>query len=242
MSELAGIKVKIASFNHAGRADKDDFVQRLGNWSDTQERSWHQMCDLVMVGSNYHANRVRQKFNVHPITTGAIWSSQWMNNICKDISKVKEWGTVIWPHRPCKEKRFDLMLQIAKVNPGIQFYITSGGNSRIDTAILPKNVFYYSNLTKRKYYEIFARCDGYLSTAYQETFGYTVQEAIYFGCKIICPDYACYPEYVDKSSIVSFTEMQENNFLTDAMESRNLRKSTQMMDNAKYVVNLIRNM
>ena len=38
------------------------------------------------------------------------------------------------------------------------------------------------------------RAKWYLSTAYQETFGYTIQEAIYFGCEILVPNRGLFEE------------------------------------------------
>jgi glycosyltransferase involved in cell wall biosynthesis len=48
-----------------------------------------------------------------------------------------------------------------------------------------------------------AKARWYLSTAYQETFGYTIQEAIYFGCEILVPNRACCPEMVLPKNVYS---------------------------------------
>lgn len=234
MSELIGIKVKIVAFNHAGRADKDDFVQKLKAWSDIQEQAWHEMCDVILVGSKYHKERVAKAFRKDNIVvTGAIWSKTWIDNYCKGISRKKE-NYIIYPHRPCREKRFDLFLEIAKKNPSLNFVITSSGNNRLQGVQLPLNVTYKYNLTKKEYYEIFAHAKGYLSTAFQETFGYTLQEAIYFNCQVVVPDYACYREYANESSIVSFKHMCQEGYLTKLYNEKNLRKSKQFTDNAQF--------
>lgn len=238
MSELMRKSVRIVAFNHAGRADQDDFVQALDRWADTQEKAWHRMCDIVCVGSNYHRRRVESKFFVDNVrVTGAVWSKAWMDGYCKDIGRQKE-CYIIYPHRPCREKRFELFLEIARKNPELHFVITSGGNNRLQGVELPKNVSYKHNLTKKQYYEIFAKADGYLSTAYQETFGYTLQEAIYFDCKVIVPDYACYREYADESSIVSFEDMPKEGYLTQLYNRADLRKSKQFDDNAQIIYDM----
>lgn len=242
MSELSGIKVNIASFNHAGRADQDDFVQRLNPWADSQEQAWHDLADLVFVGSEYQARRVREKF--HPkelVVSGAVWDKGWMDEKCEGIDRTKE-DYIIFPHRPCKEKRFDFFIDIARKNPSLRFVITSCGNSRLRKEDLPDNVDYRSGLTKRQYFEVFARAKGYLTTAYQETFGYTVQEAIYFGCQIVCPEYACYPEYVADPSRLTFDEMSRPGALEAVYRERGaeLCKSVQHPDNAPSMCELIR--
>lgn len=241
MAELTGIKVKIATFNHAGRADEDDFVQKLSLWADTQEKAWHEMSDLVLVGSFYQKKRVQKKFHTDKIAvTGAIWDKTWMDSMCEGIDKEKE-DYIIYPHRPCKEKRFDFFLDCARANPQLRFVITSCGLSRLNTNDLPRNVEYRYGLTKKQYFETFAKANGYLSTAYQETFGYTLQEAIYFGCKVVCPNYACYPEYAAAESIVDFDAMKKPGFLTELfLHSNDLTRSKQFEDNAKTVIELIK--
>ena len=242
MAELSNVNVNIVAFNHAGRADKDDFVQQLGAWSDIQEKAWHEMCDLVLVGSDYHKERVERKFDYHKvIKTGAVWSKEWMDSFTKSLDKEKE-DYVIWPHRPCKEKQFDLFLEIAKANPRLRFIITSSGNNRLQNVLLPKNVEYRHNLTKLEYYQVFAKAKGYLSTALQETFGYTLQEAIYFDCQVIVPNYACYSEFADRNSILDFNQMIKPNLITDMYNGKNLRESTQFKDNAKSIYILCKNL
>lgn len=242
MAELTGLNIHIATFNHAGRADKDDFVQRLGAWSDSQEQSWHEQSDLVFVGSQYQARRVAQKYPTARIyVSGAVWSAKWMNELTREIRRKKQ-HYIIWPHRPCAEKRFDLFCEIAQQNPDLHFVITSGGPARLNEKQLPHNVSYRYGLTKKEYYELFAAAEGFLSTAYQETFGYTIQEAIYFGCKIICPDYACYREYVAPESIVPFDSMALPNYLTRLYANAPLTNSKQLPDNAGLIVKLIKDL
>lgn len=239
IAELVRLKVKIVAFNHAGRADESDFVQRLSGWADTQEKAWHYLCDLVLVGSRYHAERVRRKFGVNSVVTGAVWDSEWMIEHTKGLGQVKK-PFVIYPHRPCQEKRFDFFLEIAKKNPKLRFIITSCGPNRLQGVELPKNVIYRYNLTKREYFDIFSQTDCYLSTAYQETFGYTVQEAIFFGCKIACPDWACYREFVNEKNIVPFELMAEEGFLTEFYQRNDLRLSAPVKDNAKEIIKIVR--
>lgn len=241
MADLSGLHIRIVAFNHAGRADLDDFVQKLGPWSDTQEYAWHQMCDLVMVGSEYQARRVRAKFpGVPVVVTGAVWDKEWMEGMTRNLPGGPKEEYIIWPHRPCLEKNYPLFLEIARDNPELRFVITSGGPSRLDRATLPANVEYRPGLTKQEYFDIFSRAKYFLSTALQETFGYTIQEAIYFGAKVICPDYACYREYADQDSIVPFERMRGPGVLSEIIRTRDLSRCRQFPDNAKTILNLIR--
>lgn len=242
MAELSNIDIKIAAFNHAGRADKTDFVQHLNNWADTQEQAWHQLCDVIFVGSNFHKHNVERKFkHKNIIKTGAVWDSEWMKDKCKDIQFGKKEEYVIFPHRPCEEKRFLKFLEIARKNPELRFVITTCGNNRLKEIKLPNNVEYRYNLTKEEYFEIFARAKYYLSIAKQETFGYTIQEAIFFGCKIIVANHPCYKEYVAKSSIFPLRKILQENFLTQTFKnSKKLCESKQFYNNASRIVELLK--
>jgi glycosyltransferase involved in cell wall biosynthesis len=235
MAELSDIKIHIIAFNHAGRADEDDFVQKLKQWSDVQEQAWHDMADIVLVGSQYHAYRVRKKFNHKDIrVVGAIWNSEWMAHRTSHLSEEKK-DYVIWPHRISKEKGFDLLLQVANANKDLQFLITSCGKNRLNGISLPSNVTYKPNLTKEQYLSLFKGAKYYLSTAHQETFGYTVQEAIFFKCKIIVPRYACYQEYVDDSCLVDYADMTKENFITEKFLNCNIDKNNQFHNNAELI-------
>ena len=57
-----------------------------------------------------------------------------------------------------------------------------------------------------------AKARWYLSTAYQETFGYTIQEAIFFGCNILVPNRACSPEMVPDKCVYELWEEIETKF------------------------------
>lgn len=205
MAELLGIKIKMFGFNYAGRADSEDFVRKLGRWADVCEAGYHEVMDGVFVGSQFHKQNVLNYFRlpekmVH--VTGYIWDVNYIgrtlsaNEIYPEMpfTETKE-PYCIWPHRIAQEKGWSLFLQIAALFKEIKFKVTTCGNA-VDVGYLPPNVEYFHNLSKRQYYEIFKEAKYYLSTASQETFGYTLQEAIYFGCRIAVPAQACYPEMV----------------------------------------------
>lgn len=200
MSELQNITVKIFAFNHAGRSDPEDFVRRLGIWSDISEEAYHKICDGVFFGSNFHLQRAKKYFqlNIEMFSTGMIWDEDYAKSIYYNPSLVKE-NVIIWPHRPSREKGFDLLVKYATKNPNKNFLITSCGRDR--GLILPSNITYKPNLSKKEYYMELSRSKYYLSTARQETFGYTLHEAILFGCQIAVPNNLCYPEVVPEEGL-----------------------------------------
>ena len=199
MSELQGMDVKVFGINYAGRADKTDFVQQLSYWADASEAGYHFICDGIFVGSSDHANNVCDHFGLNPATvyrTGLVWDLEYMNQFPRLGDKE---DFVIWPHRFSKEKGIDELVEFAKFTDK-KIIITSSGPAK-DLGKLPKNIEYRHSLTKPEYFDLMRRAKWYLSTAYQETFGYTIQEAIYFGCEILVPNRACCPEMVPAKNV-----------------------------------------
>ena len=221
MSELQGIEVKISGFNYAGRADKTDFVQQLGRWADHSERGYHEICENVFVGSLTHLTNIEKHFNpsCKIIPTGYVWSRDYVRSIFD--KQVEKEDFIIFPHRLSSEKGIDELIEYANQNPDKKIVVTSSGNKR--EISLPANIEYVYGLSKAEYYEIMAKAKYYLSFAYQETFGYTLQEAIHFGCEIAVPNRACYAEFVPAKCLfeginvqyhkvpMSYTDKWDNN-------------------------------
>ena len=213
MAELQGIKVEIFGFNYAGRADKNDFVQKLGKWADSCEQGYHDVFDGIFVGSFYHKNNILDHFSIDENkihVTGYVWDRDYVRSVFNEET-IKE-DFVVFPHRLSVEKGIKEFLDFA-AKTDKKIVITSSGN-KVDID-LPENVTYLYNLTKKQYYEVLARAKYYLSTAYQETFGYTLQEAIHFNCLIAVPKRACYPEMVPQDALfdhiddIKFTAVNE---------------------------------
>jgi len=202
MSELLGINVRVYGINYAGRADKTDFVQQLSGWSDASESGYHLICDGIFVGSDDHKKNVVDYFGLNDVTvhtTGLVWDLNYMQEFHEAMGHVEKEDFVIWPHRWCEEKGINELLEFAKQTKK-KIVITSSGPKK-DLGKLPKNIEYRYGLTKAEYFELMAKARWYLSTAYQETFGYTIQEAIFFGCNILVPNRACCPEMVPAENV-----------------------------------------
>jgi len=215
MAELLGINVRVYGINYAGRADKTDFVQQLSGWADASESGYHLICDGIFVGSDDHKNNVCNYFGLNTATvhtTGLVWDLNYMQEFHEAMGYVEKEDFVIWPHRWCEEKGINELLEFAK-NTKKKIVITSSGLKK-DLGKLPKNIEYRYGLTKTEYFELMSKARWYLSTAYQETFGYTIQEAIFFGCDILVPNRACCPEMVTERNVyhsVSEIESKFNN-------------------------------
>ena len=214
MAELQDIDVKVYGINYAGRADENDFVQKLSRWSDASELGYHMICDGIFVGSEFHKDNVVDYFGLNPATihaTGYVWDLNYMKRFMVQIGPVEKEDFIIWPHRWCNEKGIDELLQFAKMTKK-KIVITSSGPKRDLGVKLPKNIEYKANLTKLEYFTLMAKARWYLSNARQETFGYTIQEAIFFGCEIVVPDRACCPEMVPAKCVYTSVEQIDSMF------------------------------
>jgi glycosyltransferase involved in cell wall biosynthesis len=203
MSELTNVDIEIWGWHYAGRADPHDFVQKLGDWADDAERSWLKLARGVFLGSQFHADLLTSKFgylaNLHPI--GLVWD-YW--DVRNSITQIRPANTrakrVIFPHRGAPEKDPDAFYELANRldGNGYDFVITS---SREGT---PEELGFrtgdghpwrvVTGLSKKDYYSLLADSRVFFSSAYQETFGYALQEAIVFGTTPVCPKRLCYPD------------------------------------------------
>ena len=233
MAELQGIKINVAGFNHAGRADKTDFVQQLGQWADQSEKAYHDVCDIIFVGSQFHKHRISEYFYINKDkikVTGCVWNSTEAYKVYP-IKHEKE-DFVIFPHRLSKEKGVDDLLEIATKLPNKRFIITSSSNKELTTD-LPENVLYVNNLTKKEYYKYLSKAKYYLSTAYQETFGYTLREALMYDCRIVAPNDLCYTEMLPKECLYDRGDIQTiSKYLNDDLVISS--KWNKLYDNSFY--------
>lgn len=205
MAELQWINVKVYWYNHAGRADPVDFVQWLWAWSDVSEKAYMDVCDYIFVWSEYHKKLIVEHFNYSfdkILVYGPAWSLDWVENVCSNKDCEKE-DIIIMPQRLSKEKWLDEFIEFAK-STDKKILVTSSWN-KVDVQF-PDNVEYMHNITKKQYYECLKKSKWYVSFAYQETFGYTLQEAIYYKCNILVPNRVCYPEKVPEKNLYNNVE------------------------------------
>ena len=216
MSELLGLNVKVVGFNYAGWADPNDFVRECGVWCKYFDISCNSACDVVFVGSQHHKQNVESLLASSGcpipkiVVSGYAWSSSWIDDvraapICQRHEKM---DYVIWPHRWCREKGVSDLFEFAKQNEDMKIVVTSCGKITSDGSHVKqvwsngiRNIVFMQQITKRDYYQTMSRARYYLSTGYQETFGYTIQEAIYHRCRIAVPNRACYPEMVQERCV-----------------------------------------
>lgn len=204
MADLQGIKVKIYWYNHAGRADPTDFVQNLWSWADITEKWYMAICDYIFVWSEFHKGLVSNYFDIDPdkiIPYWPAWSLDRVENLVSNKDIEKE-DFIIMPQRLAKEKWLEEFIEFAKSTD--KKIITTTSWNKVDVEF-PDNVEYVK-VSKKEYYQYLKRARWYVSFAYQETFWYTLQEAIYYRCNILVPNRVCYPEMVPEKNLYNSTE------------------------------------
>ena len=153
----------------------------------------------MFVGSEFHARLLRGFFghlNVRPI--GLAWDRrdvfETLEGQVRPLSERPK--RVIFPHRGAPEKNPEAFYRLAHRLPEYEFVITSSRRGS------PQSLGYetgerwkvLTGLSKKEYYRLLADSRVMFSAAYQETFGYTVQEALAFGVIPVCPNRCSYPE------------------------------------------------
>jgi len=224
MAELQDIKVYIAGFNYAGRADVNDFVNKLGRWSDVVEKGYHSVADIIFVGSHYHKENVITYFHLNEDkvkVTGYVWDNNKAFEVYPYMHEKEDY--IIYPHRLAKEKGIQEFINIAEMMPNKTFVVTSSSKLKSQIA-LPTNVIYRYGLTKAEYYDCMSKAKYYLSTAHQETFGYTLREALLYNCIVAAPNRACYKEMLNPLSLYNnINEIEKIYNTTDILTNKEYR-------------------
>lgn len=204
MRDLLGVDAKIYGINYAGPFDPTDLTRQLLYWGGYQEAAWYACFDKVFVGSETHKALIvggmkdKGLGNVGPriVATGLVWDPQ---DVLERASEVRiSRPTVMWPHRLAEEKNpegfFRLVDALAPEFPQVRWLVTSSRKGQEFTHAHPNVTF--KVVSKGHYYGFLRGADLMVSTAYQETFGYTIREATALETPILCPRRACYPEMI----------------------------------------------
>lgn len=187
------LDIKICGFFHAGSYDPWDFLARVGmdKWASGIESSWLEICDLVLLGSEYHKKLLVEKRRLKPekaFVCGLPIYPEEYKILIEQHEYHSRKNLVVFPHRLAPEKakwEFDLIKEIFEKKYG---------------AIAEWVVARECCESKKEYYQLLANSKVVVSTARQETFGIAMQEGIAFGAWAVAPNRLSYPETI-KSGI-----------------------------------------
>lgn len=209
-------RVGVFAVSYAGPFDPDDFLAPARGWAGMQEVAWMQQLDGCFVGSSYHRECIKVGTSLDapgaffelPHVTGLVWGTD--EEIRALAAKVEgphdPRPVVIWPHRIANEKRpwwfASMARRLAEEFPEVRFVIST---SRV--ADMEAQEFYAAHNVelvcqgKPNYYRMMRDATLMVSTAQQETWGYTLREAAALGTAVLAPTTACYPEFVPRANL-----------------------------------------
>jgi glycosyltransferase involved in cell wall biosynthesis len=184
MRATTGKRVHVVGFHHAGCWDPHDFLPRRGMapWGLHVERGWAVGSDLLLVGSHHAAGLIRQHLTPQarlavvgvPVKADGLQAHRtpWHQRP----------PLVVFPHRLAPEKDPDAWEAL------VATYRQRYG----DTAQFVRSRDVYSD--KASLYDLLGRARVVVSTAWQETFGIVMQEAVALGAQPLAPRRLSYPE------------------------------------------------
>ena len=180
-----GINFKITGMLHAGTYDKHDFLAKKGmaRWAEPIERSWLSEVDALFLATTFHAQLLMETGRIASMDNVFITGFPLWVPLLPDEEYATKENIIVFPHRLAKEKNPYIFDRIAtSLNlPGWRF-------------IKSKDVCN----TKSEYYDLLAKSKIAVSCADQETWGIAQQEALFYGCIPIVPDFLSYKELYSK--------------------------------------------
>lgn len=191
IKDQTGYGPKIAGVLHAGTWDPNDFTVRSGmtKWARKIEESWFQIYDYIFVATLYHKKLILKSIECDP---NKIWVTGLPFYPKIKESPVKKYD-IVFPHRLDEEK-----------SPGeFDSLVANFGCRSIKTAEKYMH-------DKDGYYSVLSQSLIAVSTARQETFGYSMLEATAAGCIPFVPDNLSYKEmYFDIFRYKNLLELKE---------------------------------
>jgi hypothetical protein len=178
----------IASIFHAGSYDPYDFVSRNGmrHWAQHQELAWFNGVDIVFVATQFHKDLLvlnsKDFDHTKVIVTGLPFYAKQLQ---AQYPVAEKENICVFPHRLESEKQpelFDAMAkQLKKQHKGWAFVKTVEATT-----------------SREAYFNLLAKAKIAVSFAQQETFGYSILEAMALGCVPIVPNALSYRETVPR--------------------------------------------
>lgn len=192
--------IRVAAMNNASFTDPYDLTNAMPvEWASADERAAMYGCDIIFTGCSAWRDLLIERFPAlahRIIVTGLPFSRDWILRKIEELPAAHRGAPLecqdywVWPHRVCEAKGLSEFLAAAARLSEQNFVVLSGGKTEI--ANKPSNVIVLDWLSKSAYLSILQNAKGFLSTAMQETWGYSLHEAIALDVPVIVPMRASY--------------------------------------------------
>lgn len=203
MRDATGRDVRLVLFMHAGSYDPWDFLARRGmaRWAADVECGWFEAADLLLVGSDFHADLLARERLVRREKIAVVGVPVKPAAFGVDPVPWRERAAVVvFPHRLAPEKapwEFDAIRERFEArypDDAAQVeWVKTRDPDRAGTEL-------DGYTSKGHYYRLLARSAVAVSTARQETFGIAMQEAIALGAWAVAPDRLSYPGVIPEDA------------------------------------------
>ncbi len=202
-------KVKFGSLFHGASFVKGDYFENC-SWMKNFDKGLIDLMDSIYVPSNYTSSFF-EKSARNKIKTFSFEFNP--NSFHCNLEEDKKYDVII-PHRWSWEKNPKFYRDLIKSLPYVNFAISGFGEFSEDEKLKKlfkeiislKNVTNIGALTGKEFYQELENSKIVLGT--QDTFGYSLREAISCGCiPLAIKDY-CYPDFLDEKYL--FTSLEES--------------------------------
>jgi len=203
LSVLNGIDVKIYGFAHAGSYTREDFMEPCAPFARWYEVGWGAICDLIMVGSEYHKKQLIDNRGISEnkiLVTGNPYKSSEVCEGARWFPGAEKKKLVVHTNRPDPEKRpehtLDAFAWLHRQHPDWEFAVTTsrkmwaGGPLRNRAKRYEQEgwLTVYEGLSKKEYLKILSEAQVMTGNSIEENFGYCILEALIFDTIPIVED------------------------------------------------------
>lgn len=198
--------VKLFAIHHGSTHLPDDFATQFdGEWASLSEDSWIECYDKIFVGSQSVIDIMKEqdlkRFEKHnekfvPTYLPITHIQKIVESVKKNNNIERKKNTVIFPLRLSDDKGALELFEFAAINPQLKISVASPVNvsPELLSRAVSLNIKFLGILPRVELFDKFLESEYVFSWAGQETFGYSVLEAVLMGCYPILCNKNVYPE------------------------------------------------
>lgn len=188
-------KVHKIGFVHGSSFMPEDAVFGW-DWAQYSELAWGRLFDQILVQTEWSVAGMPSGMKKKFVVVGSPFENTFHFRGLWNIVERKY--DFVWPFRFSDDKGYKKFLHLAKElrRRGHTVVVTTPAEeipASIAHDLFVMGVTVIRDAVKSSFWGVLSQCKVVVSTARQETWGYSVMEAVACGCVPVLPNYACYP-------------------------------------------------